>query len=217
MLLSVADTPEAIERTRKMFMRYYCFTYCAVKEDMLAAAEKYKPSAVLLRVEKMTEELVRDAKRLYEILPDVKFVIVSDDKSHDLPCAIQVKARTCALHIVFHTRYYMPRTAASGIMKENHMISGLYFNTYFSQIRLFGYINYDYTLNDGFLLRFLAEQYPRRVSAEEIAECCFGYGKKPKLSAVTKRISRINQRSMHWYNSHDVIKYFEGEGYQIDF
>ena len=217
MLLSVADTPEDLEHIRKMFTHHLCFTYLALKENMLALARKYEPKVILLRVKEMTETLVRDAKRLYEEYPDLKFVIASDDTSHTLPCAIQVKYHTCALHLVFHTCYYKPPSAASGKMKENHRIDGLYFNTYFSEIRIFGFASHRLTDNDGTLLRFLAEHYPAHVSAEKIAECCFGYGKTVTIDAVKKRIRRINQHAKAWFNDHDIIKHFDGESFQIDF
>ena len=55
MLLSVADTPEDLEHIRKMFTRHLCFTYLALKENMLALARKYEPKVILLRVKEMTE------------------------------------------------------------------------------------------------------------------------------------------------------------------
>ena len=217
MLLSVADTPELIEKMRKMFQHFRIFTYCAIKEDMVTRAQKYRPGVIMLRVEKITEALKRDAMYLYEVLPSIKFVIVSDDKEHDLPCAIQVRASTKPFELLFHAMYYMPGYPASAMTKDTLIVHGMYFNTYRNQIRIFGRTVKDFTPSDGVLLRFLAERYPDRVSTEEIAECCFGYNEVATPNAVAARISRINKHGLQWFNHHKVIKYRPGEGYQIDF
>ncbi len=217
MLLTVADTPEEVEKTRKSFVKFYYFTYCAVKEDMLSQAIKYEPTTVLLRIKAFTEPLKADLKKLYEIFPKIQLVIVSDDCEHGIPCAIQVKASTRFFHILFHVLYYTPPLPASIKLKENLCVCGFFFNTYFVQIRLFGFACPKLTLNDGTLLRFLAEHHPNPVSAEKIAECCFGYGKTVTLNAVSARISRLNKHCIQWCNYHNVVKFFPGKGYKIDF
>jgi DNA-binding response OmpR family regulator len=218
MLLSVADTPELIEKTRIMFRRYRFFTYCAVKEEMVSQVEKYRPTVIMLRVERITDSLKADVMLLYERYPDIKFVIVSDDRDHGLHCEIQVKASTKPFELLFHALYYMPACpASSAISKENLIVHGLYFNTYHNQIRIFGRIVKDFTPSDGVLLRFLAERYPDHVTAEEIAECCFGYKEVATVGAVAARISRINKRGIQWFNTLKIIKYRHGLGYQIDF
>ncbi len=218
MLLTVADTPQEVEKTRKAFTNYYYFTYCATKEDMLSTAMKYSPSTVLLRIKAFTEPLKNDLKKLYENFPDIQLVIVCDDTDHGISCAKQVPYRTKFFHILYHVLYYSPRIPASiKKLKENLIVCGFFFNTYFSQIRLYGFSCPALTKNDGTLLRFLAEHHPHPVSAEKIAECFFGYGKRVTLNAVSARISRLNKHCIQWCNTHDVVKHIRGQGYKIDF
>lgn len=217
MLLTVTDTIEELEQTRRSFAPYYYFTYCALKEDMLSQALKYEPTTVLLRVKSITKELRSDIEKLYEFFPSIQLIIVSNDTSHEIPCAIQVKASTKFFHILYHVLYYTPAVPASIFLKCNLRVCGLFFNTYYKQIRLFGFTCNTLSQTDGTLLRFLAEHHPSPVKAEKIAECFFGYGKTVSLNTVSAAVSRINKHCLCWYNTHDVVKYIPEKGYKIDF
>ena len=217
MLLCVADTPDQVEETRRMFESAFLFTYCAVKENMLSLAEKYKPAIVLLRVKEFTDGLKADVLRLCEILPSVRLITVTDDETHGLPIRFHMPANASDSFIFFEAVHYMPRLPASAIADYDLLVDGMYFGTYSQTILIFGVTAHDITSKDAFVLRLLAFRYPEYTTAEEIAACCFGYGKVASANAVRARIARINRHAMSVYNKHKVIKYAPGRGYHICF
>ena len=220
MLLTVSDTPNEVEKMRKMFAHLRYFTYCALTEDMLASVSRYPLHAICLKTECITEKLRSDVKEIRHRYPDITILLVSDTQDHALPVDMHLNADTPPYHIFFHVLYYLPpsRNSASN-MKENLVVKGLLFNSYRNHVRLYGWVA-SFTGEEVFLLRYLAEIYPRRASVEELASLCFGFGKTAKVSSVFSRISRINKVARMTVKSlsRPIVTYQASlGGYQIDF
>ena len=73
-----------------------------------------------------------------------------------------------------------------------------------------------FTPEEVFLLRYLAEIYPRCADVRELAALCFTYGKKTPRSTVASRISRINKKAERII-SVPILAKKPGEGYGFDF
>lgn len=220
MLLTVADTPYKVEQLRKTFAQLRYFTYCATKETMLSCAKRYAPHAICLKTDEITERLKKDLEEIKSAFPSLAVILITDCVGHSLPADILLPKDAPVTHIFFHVLYYMPAKAySSPLLRQNLLIKGMLFNTYMCHVRIYGWV-IRFTGEDVFLLRYLAEIYPRRASIDELAELCFAYGKKASTATVRSRISRINQRAVNSLKAltRPVVTYKASDGgYQIDF
>ena len=98
MFLAVAPTPEEAEELRRTYARLHCFVYVATHRNIVHAAEKYRPNAILLKVIEPTELLVKKMQKIREILPEVALITLSNaDVSAlkpDLQYSLRVQNRT---------------------------------------------------------------------------------------------------------------------------
>ena len=215
MLLTVADTPEEVETVRKMFVYMRYFTYCATTANMLEAARKYPLSDLLIVTEAVNDDLIADVAQIRVLYPEINVFLVSDNMAHSLEVRRQLSTDISSEEILFEILYYSkPSPNSVDDFHENLIVKGLLFNTY-----IHGWIG-KFSDNDAFLLRYLAEIYPRRASMDELCSLCFGFGKKASVGALKARISRINQRAMHSLPplSRPIVTFKAKEGgYQIDF
>lgn len=220
MLLTVAATSQKVEQLRKIFAHMRYFTYCATFDNMVDTAEKYAISDLVLEAEKVTEHLVEDVAKIKMLYPEIHLFLLSDDKEHSLCVTRQLPLDISSNEVLFQILYYGKPTPNSVIdFHENLLVKGMLFNTYVHEIRIYGWI-IKFSANDAFLLRYLAEIYPRRASKGELLSLCFEYGKKASFSALNARISRINKRAVASLPplSRPVVTYKAKEGgYQIDF
>ncbi len=220
MLLTVAENAKEVERLRKIFVAMRYFTYCATFDNMVEVAEKHPLTDLVIEAEAITARLEKSIAKIQALYPEIHLFLLSDDKNHSLTVTIQLPFHISSDEVLFQILYYGKDTQNSVEgFHENLLVKGMLFNTYMHEIRVYGWI-VDFSANDAFLLRYLAEIYPRRADIDELASLCFGYDKKVSESAVKSRISRINTRATLSLPplSRPVVTHKRKEGgYQIDF
>ncbi len=220
MLLSVAETAAEVVSLRAEFVRLGFFTYSATFEDMVALAQKYPLTDLIVRAVKVTELLKQRVEHIVSLYPELNVFLLSDNTSHTLSARRQLPFKTDAYEMLFQIMYYgKPSPNSAPAFYENLMVKGMLFNTYRSHIRIYGWL-IPFSQSDVFLLRYLAEIYPRRASCEELAALCFSYGQGASESAVRSRISRINAKASEHLPAltRPVVTYKRNQGgYQIDF
>lgn len=220
MLLTVAMSAREVERLKKIFVSMRYFTYAATFENMVECAQKYPISDLVIEAEAVTEHLSENVAKIQALYPDIHIFLLSDDKNHSMPVTIQLPFDITSDEVLFQILYFgKPTPNSVEDFHENLLVKGMLFNTYVHEIRVYGWI-VDFSASDAFLLRYLAEIYPRRATIDELATLCFGYKEKVSDSTVKSRISRINRRAINSLAPlcRPIITYKKKEGgYQIDF
>ena len=220
MLLSVAKTANEVEHVRKCFVSLGYFTYCATFEEMVKTAEKF-PLTDLVIVTRTVEESLKDrVESICALYPNINLFLLSDDYDHGLTVRRQMPYDMDAYEVLFQILYYSkPSPNSTEEFHENLLVKGMLFNSYRGCIHLYGWL-VPFHQSEVFLLRYLGEIYPRRADNDELAELCFGYGKKATSNAVKSRISRINKHAIELVPAlhRPIVTYKKNEGgYQIDF
>ena len=216
MLMVVTPTPEETENLRRTYAKLHTFVYCATYDNFVSSAEKYKPDAVLLVVHSITDVLIRKLEKVKELLPVVALITLSDMDTSPLSPNLKYSLRVQKLTLKFQAHYFAKASQKVSSVSDGALIvSGLLMLPFAERVLLFGRTA-SFTPEEVFLLRFLAEKHPVRVSAEELGHHCFTYGKPTPRSTVAARISRINKLAEKEIFT-PIITYRRGEGYGLDF
>lgn len=217
MILIVTPTAEETEELRRTFAKLHCFVFCATYANMVRAAEKYKPNAILLKVPEQNDLLVKKMRKIRTFLPQIAVIALADSKEDivglypDLKYSLRVQNRTLQYQALYFT-HPVPHDAA---FWGSYIIAGLLFVPTDRKVFLCGK-RVQFSPEEVFLLRYLAEIYPRRADVGELGEVCFTYGKRTPRSTVASRISRINKKAASII-SVPIISKNTDEGYGFDF
>jgi len=218
MLLTVADSAEEVEYMRRRMAKLHYFTYCATTDKLIDAVTEYHPHVLALKPSHITEKLKADISVLHEKFPALAILLLSDEKDHGIAVTKQSPANTPFHHLVFDAMYYAPPSPnATPLFSNNLIVHGLLFNIYRKEIRIFSWRIRTLSDNEVYLLRYLAEHFPRRIPAQELAKECFGFGKTVSEKTVSSRIASINKKTSAIVKNRPIVTCIRGEGYQIDF
>ena len=216
MMLVVTSCAERTELYRREYARLHCFVHCATYQNFIHSAEKYAPDVILLEVlDAVSEKLVQKMQRIREILPDIALIVISDVDTASLAPDLKYSLRVQAQTLQFQAMYFSPRSKYASLKPGSLIISGLFLVPSELLVFLCGQLA-PFSPEEVFLLRYLAENHPRRIGVEELGRCCFTYGKRTSRSTVASRISRINAIAKKLI-SVPIITNRRGEGYGIDF
>lgn len=216
MMLVVTPTDARTERLRREYAKLHCFVYCATYKNLLHSAEKYTPDVVLLEVtETVSDALVQKVRRLREILPDVALITLADTDVSSLAPDLTYSLRLHKQTLQFQALYFAYPHKHASYKKGSIIIEGLLLIPTEFMVLLYGH-PIDFSPEEVFLLRYLAEIYPRRADADELGRYCFTYGRKTPRSTVASRISRINKRAEDYIFT-PIITHRRGEGYGFEF
>lgn len=215
MVLAIAPTTEETEKFRRTFAKLHCFVYCASYDNMVRVAEKYKPDGLIIQVPEMTDILKKKLKRIRTILPDIAVVVLSDTDVSELSPDLKYSMRTQKRTLQFQALYFIEQKSYKSYYWGSYIISGLFLSPFHHLVYLAGQLAH-FTPEEVFLLRYLAEIYPRRASVGELGALCFTYGKKTPRATVASRISRINKKAESLIFE-PILTFKPEEGYGIDF
>lgn len=215
MLLAVTPTVEETEHLRRVYAKLHCFVHCAVYKNMVRSAEKFRPDVILLKIHDVTDELVRKMERVREILPDVALITLANVDTSALSPNLAYSHRVQKLTLQYQSVFCAPMSPNAAATRGGLIVSGLLMLPFDTEVFLFGHRAH-FTPEEVFLLRYLAENHPRRISSEELGSYCFTYGKKTPRSSVASRISRINKEAQRVIGL-PIITLRRDEGYGIDF
>lgn len=216
MLMIVTPTAEKTEALRRTFAKLHTFVYSATYDNFVSCAEKYRPDAIFITVYEVTEILRRKVEKVRELLPLVAILTLSNTDVSGLAPHLSFSLNVHKQTLKFEGNYFSPKAQYDMyITQGSRTVLGLWFSPYLTSVFLYGFLM-PFTSEEVFLLRFLAERYPARVSVEEIARHCFTYGKKTPRASVASRISRINKKAEARIFV-PIITHRRGEGYGIDF
>lgn len=216
MLLAITPTVAETERLRRFFVKYHSFVYCATHQNMIRAAERYRPEAILLVLDEVTDVLVQKMAKIREILPDVALLTVSNAEDVTrLEPDIKYKKTVPSKYLWFQSMYFNPPCPQKSIFMGSYIVSGLFMSQQDRYVFLYGQLA-DFTPDETFLLHYLMIIHPRRATAAELGSCCFSYGRVAPRATVASRISRINQVSKNLIKA-PIITCRRGEGYGIEF
>ncbi len=220
MLLTVSDTVENVEFLRYKFSCLHFFTYCTLAQDMLDAARLHLPDTIFIKMNVLTDKVKEDLLEIRKIIPKLTVILLYDGElSPDWPVDLHLEESTPIFHIVFHTIYYAPVSPnGTEMLEANLLVHGMLFNVFYQRIYIYG-DNVRFSTAEAFLLRYLAEIFPRRADVRELAAYCFPFGTRVSNENVYTLISRINARvaRAHPEMGRPVITHKHDEGYQIDF
>lgn len=216
MLLAVTPTPEETEELRRTYAKLHCFVYTATYKNFVRAAETYRPTVILLKVTgEVSDLLVKKVQKVREIIPDIALITLSDtDVSAllpDLKYSLKVQKRT----LQFQGFYFIAPSPKDTLYMGSYIISGLLMVPFDNKIFLCGN-KINFTPEEIFLLRYLANIHPRRADAEELGTVCFSYGKTAPRTTVASCISRMNKKAERII-SVPIITHRAEEGYGIEF
>ena len=216
MLLTVADTPEELEKLRLMFSKSHYFTYCATKDKMFSAAKRYKPNVILLETDEIDEGLVSEMERIREMLPRMLLLTVSNADTEALIPVFSYPKGVYSSTVLQQVVICEPLHRCSSLPRENMILHGLHMDLYAGEEYLYG-LPLHLTHNEAFLLRYLFEIYPKRATAAELGRLCFGVGVRAGRSTVASRISRINAKAAALPLQKPIISCVTNEGYKLEF
>lgn len=215
MLLAVAPTANEAEQLRRKYAKLHCFVRCASYRNLVRSAEEYAPDVILLEVNEMTDLLVQKIQKIRQSLPDIALITLSDIDVSPLAPDLSYSHHVHNKTLLFQLLYFRHPSANDSILKGGLIVSGLLLSPLDRAVFLCGH-KIDFTPEEVFLLRYLAEIHPRRADVEELGKCCFTYGKKTPRSSVVARISRINKKAKELIGV-PVLTHRREEGYGIDF
>ena len=215
MVLAIAPTTEETEKFRRTFAKLHCFVYCASYANMVRVAEKYKPNALIIQVPEVTDLIKKKLGRIRTLLPDIGVIILSDTDVSELEPDLKYSLRAQKRTIQSQALYFTEEKPYKSYHWGSYIISGLVMIPFYQTIYLGGELAH-FTPEEVFLLRYLAEIYPRRASVQELGALCFTYGKKTPRATVASRISRINKKAESLIFE-PIITFKSEEGYGIDF
>ena len=217
MVLVITPTVEETEHLRRFFVKYHAFVYCATHQNMVRAAERYKPEALLLVFNKLTNTIVQKVAKIREILPDVALLTVCDADDDLTPIApdITYKRTVPSKYLWYQSMYFNPITPHKSIFMGSYIVSGMFISQQDYAVFLHGQLA-SFTRDEVYLLHYLAAIHPRRATVTELGSCCFTYGRVAPRSTVAARISRINKVSEDLINC-PIVTCRRGEGYGIEF
>lgn len=216
MLLTVADTPEELEKLRLMFSKSHYFTYLSTKDKLYSAAKRYKPNVILLKTDEITDTLISDMEKVRKILPNMLLLTVSNADTEALTPVFSYPKGVYSSTVLQQVVICEPRHRCSSLPRENMILHGLHMDLYTGEEYLYG-LPLHLTHNEAFLLRYLFEIYPKRATAAELGRLCFGVGVRAGRSTVASRISRINAKAAALPLHTPIITCVAKEGYKLEF
>lgn len=215
MLLIVTPTAEETEAWRHTFAKLHTFVYSATYHNFVTSAENFSPDAIFLIVHEVTDTLLNKLERVRMILPEISLITVSECDVAALSPSLTYSPHVQKFTLKFQAHYFAKKHAYGSVLPGSRMISGLLLVPFDEYVFLRGRPA-NFTAEEVFLLRCLAEHHPRRMTEEELGKYCFTYGKKTPRTTVAARISRINKEASRIIAS-PIITHKTGEGYGIDF
>ncbi len=215
MLLAAAPTAQQTERLRRTYAKLHCFVHCASYKNLVRSAEEYSPDVILLEVDEVTDLLVEKIKKIRLILPNVALITLANVDVSRLAPDLSYSLRPHHNTLLFQALYFSHPSPNASILKGGLIVSGLLLSPLDRLVFLSGH-KINFTPEEVFLLRYLAEIHPRRADARELGKFCFTYGRKIPRSTVVARISRINKKAKERIGV-PILTQKPGEGYGIDF
>ena len=218
MVLIVTPSVAETEELRRKLAKLHCFVYCAMYSNMVRVAEKYLPTAVMIKVSEKSDLLDKKMKRIRSFLPDIAVITISDssDAISELRPDLKLSPLVHDKTLQYQALYFTPQLPQSAAFWGSYIISGLLLNPTDDCKVFLGGTRVHFSPEEVFLLRYLAEIHPRRAEISELAALCFTYGKKTPRSTVASRISRINKKAKDII-SVPIIQKNADEGYGFDF